>query len=281
VRRVAVALAVGLSLAPAMPAAAAPEWAPLGSAAVHPGVVVRTSNVSCTSNYLFTDDTGALYLGMAALCAHRNARPADGPDGVHHNGCTFDSYPIGTPVELKGTGVRGVLAYSSWVAMRHWHELYSTCLDNNFALIRLPGSARARSNPSVPGLGGPTGVATAFTPAGAKVVGYGNGPAHLDAQPLRPMPGEVLGDNGGGYAHLVTSLPPGLPGDSGAGYLDEQGRAVGVLANLTLDPPGANTVIDLARVLAYANSRGGMKGVRLIAGTERFVGVPLVSGPPS
>ena len=182
-------------------------------------------------------------------------------------------------MELKGTGVRGTLAYSSWLAMRRWHELYSTCLDNNFALIRLPDSARAMANPSVPGLGGPTGLPTAFTPAGAKVVGYGNGPAHLDAAPLRPMPGEVLGDNGGGYAHLVTSVPPGLPGDSGAGYLDEQGRAVGVLANLTVDPPGSNTVIDLARVLDYANTRGGMHGLRLIAGTEPFRGVPLTTGP--
>jgi hypothetical protein len=277
--RLVALLALGLALYPAVPAAAAPPtWAAAATAAVHPGVVVRTGDVACTSNYLFTDDTGALYLGMAALCAHRNARPADGPDGVHSNGCTFDSYPLGTPVELKGTGVRGTLAYSSWLAMRHWHELYSTCLDNNFALIRLPDSARDRANPSVPELGGPTGLATDFTPAGAKVVGYGNGPAHLDAAPLRPMPGEVLGDNGGGYAHLVTSLPPGLPGDSGAGYLDERGRAVGVLANLTLDPPGANTVIDLARVIDYAVQRGGLHGLRLIVGTEPFVGVPLVSG---
>lgn len=271
------ALAVGAlpGAATAAPASGTVEWAPAAAARVHPGVVTRTGEVSCTSNFLFTDATGALYLGQAALCAHRHARPADGPDGLRRGGCTFVSYPLGTAVEVVGTGVVGTLAYSSWVTMQRVGEkVRSTCKDNNFALVRLPDDARRFANPSVPVLGGPTGLPSRYTPVGATVVGYAAGPAHLGVPLLGPMPGQVIGHTDDGWAHLVYSVPPGLPGDSGSGYLDGRGCAVGSLANLTVDPPVANTVTDLAMALQYARDRGGVRGLRLIAGTEPFTGFP-------
>jgi hypothetical protein len=233
--------------------------------------VVKIGNVSCNSNFLYTDAAGRLYLGTVALCAHRNAKPGDGPSGhLAHNGCGFDSYPLGTPVALAGTAITGKLAYSSWVAMQSYGERDPiVCTDNNFALIELPGEARSVTNPSVPTLGGPLASPPGFyAPPGDAVVGYASGPAHAGL--AAPMDGTIIGQTEDGWAHLVYTAPPPLPGDSGSGYLDSRGYAVGALANLTTDPPAANTVSDLGLALAYAHKHGGLTGLRLVPGTEPF-----------
>lgn len=259
-------------------AAAEAEWAPAASAKVHPGVVARTGNLACTSNFLFTEDSGALYLGMAALCARADAKAAQTDDGTGRRGCTSPSQPLGTPVELVGTGVVGTLAYSSWLTMQKVGEkLRSTCNHNNFALVKLPTSARKLVNPSLPILGGPVGLAQKRTRPGEEVVGYGAGPFRLGGTALSPMRGYVVGYTFEAWANLVYTVTPGLPGDSGSGYLDRNGRAMGSLANLALDPPGSNTVTDLGMVLDYARERGGLAGLRLIPGTEPFRGLSAIA----
>lgn len=265
-------------LVPAGASAAQPEWAPAASAKIHPGVVVQNGKLRCTSNFLFTDDSGALYLGQAALCARANAGAVRTHDGLSRVGCASPSLPLGSPVELIGTGVTGTLAYSSWLTMQMVREkIPSTCTHNNFALIRLPGSARDLVNPSVPLIGGPVGPARQRTRPGGTVVGYGAGPARAGGSPLSLMPGVLVGYTFEGWANLIYSVAPGLPGDSGSGFLDNSGRAMGSLANLALDPPGSNTVTDLGMVLAYARERGGLKGLRVVPGTEPFLGSSVPS----
>lgn len=259
------------------PAAAGtePQWAPAATAAVHPGVVARTGAIACTSNFLFTDDRGALYLGMAALCARGGAGVPQAQDGHGRAGCTSPSQPLGTPVDLVGTGLTGTLAYSSWLTMQKVGEkLRSTCSQNNFALIELPVEAREVANPSVPLVGGPTGLAERRTRPGEEVVGYGAGPARPGTA-LSPMPGYLVGYTFDGWANLVYTVAPGLPGDSGSGYLNGSGQAIGSLTSLALDPPGSNVVTDLGMVLAYARERGGLTGLRLVPGTEPFRGYAL------
>jgi len=68
----------------------------------------------------------------------------------------------------------------------------------------------------------------------------------------------------------VYLLPPGVPGDSGGGFMDAQGRIVGVLVSLNSIPPGSNGLSDLGRALAYAQKHSGLKGLQLVKGTETF-----------
>ena len=75
-----------------------------------------------------------------------------------------------------------------------------------------------------------------------------------------------------GRAHWIYSFYPGVPGDSGGPYLDPQGRAIGSLSELSLEPPGANIITDISRALAYAERYAGLKGLRLVAGTAPFTG---------
>ncbi len=66
----------------------------------------------------------------------------------------------------------------------------------------------------------------------------------------------------------VTSLY--WPADSGSGFLDADGRAVGVLSTQFLDGSRSNGVTDLALALAYADAHGGLGAVTLVPGTARF-----------
>ena len=63
-----------------------------------------------------------------------------------------------------------------------------------------------------------------------------------------------------------------VPGDSGSGFMDDQGNAFGVLSTLQLAPiVASNGVSDLRKMLQYARSHGG-RDVTLAAGTEPFTG---------
>jgi hypothetical protein len=75
-----------------------------------------------------------------------------------------------------------------------------------------------------------------------------------------------------GWTHLVYTVSPGIPGDSGSGFMDATGKAFGVLSTLQIAPlPAANGVSDLSRMLAYMKAHGG-PDVTLANGTEPFTG---------
>jgi len=121
----------------------------------------------------------------------------------------------------------------------------------------------------VPFWGGPTGLGTT-TAALDRVYSYGNSSLRLGIELLKPKRGASLGATGGGWSHQVYTLTPGIPGDSGSGFLDQQGRAFGTLSTLALLPlPASNGVGDLAKELAYAKANG-FSGVNLVPGTEPF-----------
>jgi hypothetical protein len=161
------------------------------------------------------------------------------------------------------------MVYSSWLAMRSAHETdAATCAYNDFALVELPSAADV--NPSVPLFGGPTGLHTGGLPAGTPVFTYGNSPTRAGVAALSPKAGTSTGDIGGGLAHEVYTVSPGIPGDSGSGYLTADGAAVGVLATLNLAPlPVSNGITDLARAMGYASGHG-VPGLTLVNGTEPF-----------
>jgi hypothetical protein len=162
------------------------------------------------------------------------------------------------------------MVYNSWLAMQAAHETDpNTCAYNDLALIALPAAAVATTNPSVPTFGGPVALG-AGTAAGQTVYSYGNSSLRGGLAPLSPKRGVSLGDTGGGWSSTVYTVTPGIPGDSGSGFLDSAGRAFGVLSTVAIAPtPASNGVGNLAKEIAYAQ-RHGVAGLTLVPGTQPF-----------
>ncbi|MFC6287499.1 hypothetical protein ACFP3Q_12400 [Nocardioides sp. GCM10027113] len=266
--------ALGTALVAAPPAAAAPTWAPADTAKIHPGVQMYTDGAQCTGNFVFSDGSGATYVGYAAHCAGTGA-------ATDTNGCDAGSLPLGTKVEFReggslvtrGTTVgTGTLAYSSWLAMQKAGETDADACDyNDFALVKVDAADVSKVNPSVPFWGGPVGLETAGTAAGEDVYSYGNSSLRGGVEALSPKQGTSLGTSGGGWTHPVYTVSPGVPGDSGSAFLDADGNALGTLSTLAIAPlAGSNGVSDLASELAYAQQHSGIAGLQLVAGTEPF-----------
>jgi len=253
------ALVAGLAL-PAVSSA----WAPAGSAAVHPGVQTLTEGAQCTSNFVFQNGSD-VYLGQAAHCSGTG-------EATDTNGCTAGALPIGTPVQVTGASKPGVLAYSSWNSMQAKGETdESTCAFNDLALVKIDPADVGKVNPSVPGYGGPTGLG-APGGLGSTVYSWGNSSLRQGIKQLSPKQGIVLSNDASGWSHNVYTLTPGVPGDSGSGFLNKSGQAFGVLSTLQLLPTvGANGVGDLAKELAWMKANApAFAGVQLVKGTEPF-----------
>ncbi|MGQ0464893.1 MAG: serine protease [Sporichthyaceae bacterium] len=271
------ALVAGFALvaAPALASTAAePRFGPVSSG-IYPGMATQTKDAFCTANFAFVDADADVYFGQSAHCARKAQKEVPMP-----NGCTFGSLPLGTKVALADSGVQGTMVYSSWLAMQKAKETdVFACTDNDFALIKVPRWARNQVNPSIPLFGGPTGLNTTGTQPGDAVVGYGNSPSREDLEDVKPKQSVSVGTVNEGWRHLIYSVTPGIPGDSGGPYLDAEGRALGSLSVLVLNPaPASNAITDIHRALEYAKKHSGIKGLRLAKGTETFQG-PSVASP--
>lgn len=258
------------------PAAGAAErkrrWAPAATARITPGVQMVTGGAQCTSNFVFTDDLGRVYLGYAAHCAARGG-------ATDTDGCRTPALPLGTRVRLVrganlGTGGTtvgaGSLAYSSWATMqRRGESRAALCAANDFALVRVDPVRVGDVNPSVPFWGGPTGLGNGLA-VGARTWSWGQSSLRPTTA-LSPKTGVALGSTDGGWGIDVYTATPGVPGDSGSGFLDARGRAVGTLSTVALAPlPLSNGLGDLRRELGYARASSGIPGLRLVPGTEPF-----------
>lgn len=255
------------------PAGAASRWAAVQDATIRPGVQMFTQGAQCTGNFVFTDRRYRVYVGYAAHCAGLGA-------ATDTDGCLTDSVPLGTrvrfangasPVSSGTTAGRGRLVYSSWVTMRARGETrVHPCAHNDFALVRVGRKHVAKVNPTMPGHGGPVGLAADLVAAGESVHTYGSSSLRPLA-PLSAKSGTSLGSYAGGWAHDVYTVTPGVPGDSGSGFLDSDGGAFGTLSTVRLTPfPGSNGLGDLRKELRYAKRHSGIAGLRLVPGTEPF-----------
>lgn len=282
-RRPAALLVLALALAlvalvapggglPGGAADAAGRWAPAGSARIHPGVQMFTDGAQCTGNFVFTDTNGRVYVGYAAHCAGRG-------EATDTDGCSTASYRLGTRVRFASgatladggtTEGWGSLAYSSWRAMRRRGEGRAhVCAANDFALVRVGRRHAGRVNPSVPFWGGPTGLGRGL-PAGDRTYTYGQSSLRPTTA-LSPKVGTSLGGTDRGWGIDVYTATPGVPGDSGSGFLDPRGRAVGTLSTVAIAPlAGSNGLARLRPALRYAQRHSGIPGLRLARGTEAF-----------
>ena len=242
--------------------AAAPSVA---SAQVHPGAMTFTDGAQCTANFVFQDG-GGTYIGQAAHCSGTGG-------ATETDGCDSGSLPIGTPVEVDGASQPGTMVYNSWLTMQANGESNpDACAYNDFALVRLSAADAANVDPTVPGYGGPTSVAPAPTNLGASVYSYGNSSLRAGVSQLSPKQGVVVQNQGNGWSRNIYTVTPGIPGDSGSGFLNSAGQAIGTLSTVTIAPTaGSNGIGDLSRELAYARANG-FGGLALVPGTRPFNG---------
>jgi len=271
----AVVAAAGIAATTA-PVEAAAGYAPADSALIHPGTMMYTDGAQCTANFVYTDSSGNVYVGYAAHCAGTGG-------STDTDGCSTGSLPLGSKVDFTNDGSvvdegtivgHGTLVYSSWLKM---HDLgttdANTCAYNDLALVRIDTGDVSKVNPSVPFWGGPTGIDTDGTATGDRVWTYGNSSLRAGLSPLSPHTGISLGDDAadGGWSHPLYTVSPGIPGDSGSGFMTQGGKAVGVLSTLGLAPlPLSNNIGDLAHELAFAQAHSGISGLQLVNGTEPF-----------
>jgi hypothetical protein len=264
-RRILLSCAAAIAaLALAAPGASA--WAP-APGAVHPGVQTLTDGAQCTANFVFSDGTNT-YIGQAAHCSGTGA-------STETDGCLAQSLPEGTPVTVKGASQPGTMVYNSWIRMQAQGETDpDTCAYNDLALIKLDPADVAKVNPSIPGWGGPVGVAS-LGDTGSDVYSYGNSSLRGGVTKLSPKQGKVVERTGNGWSTSLYTLTPGIPGDSGSAFLNDAGAAAGVLSTVAIAPlPASNGVGDLPREIAYMKAHGG-PDVTLATGTEPFRG-PLL-----
>ena len=257
-RPLAAGSALALALAGAV-ATAAPAAAAHAEPTIHPGVQTYTEGAQCTANFVFTDGVDT-FIGQAAHCSGTGA--ANETDG-----CLAESLPLGTKVEVDGATQPGTMVYNSWLTMQAVGEQdQNACSYNDFALVKLDPADAGRVSPEIPVLGGPTGINTEGVGFGESVYSYGNSSLRLGISQLSPKEGTSLGTTGGGWTHPVYTVTPGIPGDSGSAFVDDQGRALGVLSTLAIAPlPASNNVSDLNKALTYANTVGG-QSVSLVQG---------------
>jgi hypothetical protein len=263
-RRVQRLVAIGAAMTVlAVAPSAATAWAPVGQATITPGVQTDTAGGQCTANFVYTAGD-AVYIGQAAHCAGTGA-------ATETDGCDSASLPLGTPVTVDGATRPGTLAYSSWLTMQQRGETdLDACAYNDLALVELDPADVGSVNPSVPRFGGPVGIGGPSA-LGDTVYSYGNSSLRFGIAQLRPKQGIVVETAGNGWSRTVYTLTPGVPGDSGSGFLDADGAAIGTLSTLAIAPtPASNGVADLDRELAYARTHGGLSDLTLVDGTEPF-----------
>src|SRR5436305_15174614 len=253
-------------------ALAAISGAPSATAATngnHPGDQTYTNGGQCTANFVFSDGANT-YIGQAAHCSSTGTN-------TDTNGCQTQSLPLGTPVTILGANHPGTLAYNSWIAMQAARETdANACAYNDLALVKIDPADAALVSPNIPHWGGPVGLNTTGTASGDSVYAYGNSILRLGVTALSPKVGISNGDNGGGWTHTVTTVTPGIPGDSGSAFLDANGNALGDLSTIGIGVPGGvqNNVSDLNHELNYMHSHGG-PSANLVRGTAPFNGTPV------
>lgn len=265
----AVLLTLLLTAVPGTATAVTPTWAPVTAATIRPGAALLTGNAICTSNFVFHDTAGNVFLGMAAHCSSTN-------DVASLDGCVNNSLPLGTPVRIAGASRPGTLAYNSWIAMDDRRETDpDTCRYNDFALVRVDPVDNSLVNPTVRFWGGPSGLVPSALDQTA-VYGFGT---TINQAGLTPHPkrGTMLRQTAGGHTNIVSFEPLGISGDSGSGVMDGQGRAMGVLSTFTARR-GINGAGNLPRLMDYARA-SGFTDIHMAFGTEPFD--PVAPGTPA
>ena len=242
----AAALLAGAGLTATTGAAdAAPTYAPASSALIHPGTMMYTAGAQCTANFVYTDGAGNVYVGYAAHCAgtgvlDRHQRLQRPPRSRWAPRSTSPTTATSPPRAPSSATARWPTAPGS-PSTSSAPPTPTPAPTTTWPWSRSTPADVSKVNPSVPFWGGPTGIDTDGTAAGDRVCTYGNSSLRAGLSPLSPHTGISLGDDAadGGWSHPLYTVSPGIPGDSGSGFMTADGKAIGVLSTLGLAPlPG-------------------------------------------
>lgn len=222
---------------------------------IRPGVQVSSPNGSCTSNFIYHDADGNLYIGAAAHCFS-----PDTNSGV--DACDATNAVPGSSVTIENASTPGQLFYSSWQAMKENGEAAGSgiCQGNDFALVKIDPADIDNVHPSALVFGGPSAAFEGDADVGDEVFSYGQSSLHLGVGSLQSKQGQITAQSADGWTYSVQTDNPGLSGDSGSAVLHETGQALGVLVTVGVGFPGpvSNGVCNLELALAYANDYLGL-----------------------
>lgn len=208
---------------------------------VRPGAIISSDGATCTMNFLFTDGIRH-YVGTAGHCV------LDTPQFTLGSGRSEDveqSWPAGTgPVALDAEGNR---------IGRFVYGLMQDPLD--FSLVQLDRGVPF--NPRMCHFGGPTGINDDAVTSGTQLRYYGNGVGVGTLVPARPAVSQGTSND-----DRVSAAGIVLPGDSGAGVIDERGRAVGLVSTLGVGV-GALELVGIPRIVPQIEAAERRLGVDL------------------
>jgi hypothetical protein len=207
--------------------------------------------VTCRAGFILTDGTHA-FISVPAACS--GTGPAD------NSKCDREQDPVGTPVTITGAKHHGRLIYTSITMMElRSQKSVNRCTYNDLSLVRIDQRDIKRTNPSVPALGGPTGVSKAQPAA----------PDQLSVYTATASPAEALQTSGGGWSHsmMVDGAVSGT--DLGGPVLTGDGRGLGMVSGVPT-ANGQTLVSDLYREIRYLHTVSHLADVHLAKGTLKF-----------
>ncbi len=204
---------------------------------VRPGATVLTKDSLCTLNFVYRGSDRRNYIGTAGHCLSDE-------DGDELGGEHFWPKRTG-PVAMDGAGTPiGRFTYS---ILRG---------DRDISLIRL--NKGVVPNPELCSHGGPTAINNDLTSNPVALNFHGRGVLLGDLTPARSLLATGMPD-----PDIVHAEGPATPGDSGAGVVSSDGRAVGVLVTFGLHTGDAGFglvgITRLAPQLAMARKATGIR----------------------
>jgi hypothetical protein len=133
------------------------------------------------------------------------------------------------------------------------------CENNSLSLVRIDRRDLKRTNPSVPALGGPTGLAKDQPALPDQLMAY------LSA----PTSAQAISSDASGWNSAVMIDGAVTGADVGAPVLTDSGRALGMV---TIIPqgPGQTVVSNLQRELKYLHRTDRFADVHLAKGTQPY-----------
>jgi hypothetical protein len=211
---------------------------------VRPGGLVETraggeggESSFCTLNFLFHGSDGRRYIGTAGHCVlGESAFDVDAGEKRWRRRGPVARDASGKPI--------GRYAYA---ILRE---------PKDFALIRL--RKRVEASPAMCHFGGPTGI-NADRPQGAVTLHfYGNGAIAGETTPARTLHAQGMRD-----PDRVHAFGPATPGDSGAGVISADGRAVGPLVSVGVHVGAGAGSVGITRLPPQLERARETLGLRL------------------
>lgn len=188
---------------------------------IGPGSALRISHSGvsgsflCTANFVWTDDSGRLYLGTAGHCLLPEGKTAThGPDADHDRHETTVLVRSGAcPVSAQNLACAAGGSSDPWVELDAVAYALFKGLGTDFGIVEIPPEHENQVRYELPAWGGPTTEGT--LQAGDPILHYGQGVAYGETFVTRARAGVGATSDNTAWQTLGISNP----GDSGSGVV--------------------------------------------------------------